>query len=168
MAHSGSCSIIDTGGLESLQTQFSLLFLEPLETGLTAVTNEKKMNLLYWSPLHKALLTGNVEVPHSDWQKQREAEVVAQLLPSAECYGVTLGQLALAWLLKVPGGTIPLVGTVNVAHIEEAAAVDIVLERDDWYEMVVIARGPPMPWANRSIYISKSDDKSTFQIREKR
>ena len=59
----------------------------------------------------------------------------------------TPGQLALAWLLKVPGGTIPLVGTANPAHIEEAvAAIDITLARDDWYEMMVIARGRPMPW----------------------
>ena len=75
---------------------------------------------------------------------------MAQLRPFAERYGVTLGQLALAWLLKVPGGTIPLVGTANAAHIAEAAAaVDIVLERDDWYEMMVIARGRPMPWGQR-------------------
>ena len=31
--------------LESLQTQFSLLHLEPLETGLTSVCLEKKMNV---------------------------------------------------------------------------------------------------------------------------
>ncbi len=136
--------------LESLQTQFSLLFLEPLETGLAAVAHEKKMNLLCWSPLHQAVLTGKKGVPHSDWQKQRDIGVVAQLSPFAEQYGVTIGQLALAWLLQVPGGTIPLVGTANAAHIEEAvAAVDITLERDDWYEMMVIARGRPMPWGQR-------------------
>lgn len=136
--------------LESLQTQFSLLFLEPLESGLAAVTHEKKMNLLCWSPLHKAVLTGKTGLPHDDWQKQREAGIVAQLMPFAERYGVTPGQLALAWLLQVPGGTIPLVGTANVTHIEEAAAaVELTLERDDWYEMMVIARGRPMPWGQR-------------------
>ncbi|MCB0132729.1 MAG: aldo/keto reductase [Caldilineaceae bacterium] len=136
--------------LESLQTQFSLLFLEPFETGLAAVANEKKMNLLCWSPLHQAVLTGKKSLPHGDWQKQREAGAVAQLRPFADQYGVTLGQLALAWLMQVPGGTIPLVGTANPAHIEEAvAAVDIKLERDDWYEMMVIGRGRPMPWGQR-------------------
>ena len=136
--------------LESLQTQFSLLFLEPLERGLAAVCQEKKMNMLCWSPLHQAVLTGKVGLPHSDWQKQREAGVVAQLLPFAERYGLSLGQLALAWLLQLPGGVIPLVGTANAAHIEEAAAaVDVTLERDDWYELMVIARGRPMPWGQR-------------------
>ena len=75
--------------LESLQTQFSLLFLEPYETGLAAVANEKKMNLLCWSPLHQAVLTGKITAPHSDWQKQREAGVVAQLRPFTEQYGIT-------------------------------------------------------------------------------
>ncbi|MFA6112010.1 MAG: aldo/keto reductase, partial [Candidatus Latescibacterota bacterium] len=38
--------------LESLQTQFSLLHLEPLETGLSALCLERRMSLLCWSPLH--------------------------------------------------------------------------------------------------------------------
>ncbi|MEZ4834547.1 MAG: aldo/keto reductase [Caldilineaceae bacterium] len=133
--------------VESLQTQFSLLHLEPLETGLTAVCHEKKMSTLCWSPLHKAVLTGRSTGSHSDWRAQREDGVVAQLRPFAERYGVTLGQLALAWLMQLPGGVIPLVGTANADHIAEAvAAADIKLERDDWYEIMVIARGRPMPW----------------------
>ena len=136
--------------LESLQTQFSLLFLEPLESGLAPVCQEKKMNMLCWSPLHQAVLTGKVGLPHSDWQKQREVGVVAQLAHFAERYNVTLSQLALAWLMQLPGGVIPLVGTANAAHIEEAAAaVGLTLDRDDWYEMMVIARGRPMPWGQR-------------------
>ena len=108
------------------------------------------MNILCWSPLHQAVLTGKKSLPHSDWQKQREAGVVAQLLPLAQRYGVTPGQLALAWLMQMPGGVIPLVGTASAAHIEEAAAsVDITLERDDWYELMVIGRGRPMPWGQR-------------------
>lgn len=133
--------------LETLQTQFSLLHLEPLETGLYAVCQEKQMNMLCWSPLHKAVLTGNKALEHSDWRAQREAGVVAQLRPFAEQYGVTLGQLSLAWLMQQPGGIIPLVGTANAVHIAEAAAaVDLTLARDDWYELLVIARGRPMPW----------------------
>jgi aryl-alcohol dehydrogenase-like predicted oxidoreductase len=133
--------------IESLQTQFSLLHLEPLETGLMAVCLEKKMNILCWSPLHKAVLTGRQTGDHADWRQQREDGVVAQLRPFAERYGVTLGQLALAWLMQLPGGVIPLVGTANPDHVDEAvAATEIQIERDDWYEMMVIARGRPMPW----------------------
>jgi aryl-alcohol dehydrogenase-like predicted oxidoreductase len=136
--------------IETLQTQFSLLHLEPLETGLAALCLEKRMNMLCWSPLHKAVLTGHSALAHSDWQQQREAGVVAHLQPFAQAYGVTSGQLALAWLMQLPGGVIPLVGTANAGHIAEAAAaVDCVLERDDWYEILVIARGRAMPWGQR-------------------
>lgn len=133
--------------VESLQTQFSLLHLEPLETGLASVCLEKQMSVLCWSPLHKAVLTGQRSLAHDDWRKQREVGVVAQLRSFAEEYGVTLGQLALAWLMQLPGGVIPLVGTANPDHIAEAAeATELTLERDDWYELMVIARGRPMPW----------------------
>ncbi|MBN1401681.1 MAG: aldo/keto reductase [Anaerolineae bacterium] len=133
--------------LESLQTQFSLLHIEPLETGLAAVCQEKRMSILCWSPQHRGILTGTRPLPHGDWQRQREAGIVAQLRPFAQQYGVTLAQLSLAWLMQQPGGVIPLVGTANAAHIAEAAlASEITLERDDWYELTVIARGRPMPW----------------------
>ena len=136
--------------IESLQTRFSLLHLEPLETGLAAVCLEKRMNILCWSPLSRGVLTGTRALPHSDWQQQREAGVVAQLEPFAKQYGVTLGQLSLGWLMQLPGGVIPLVGTANPDHIAEAvSAIDVTLDRDDWYELLVIARGRPMPWGQR-------------------
>lgn len=136
--------------LESLQTQFSLLHLEPLETGLAAVCLEKRMNILCWSPLHKAVLTGGPSYTHDDWQQQREVGAVSQLQHMAQEYNVSLTQLALAWLMQLPGGVIPLVGTANPDHIAEAAAaVDLHLDRDDWYECMVIGRGRPMPWGQR-------------------
>lgn len=136
--------------VDSLQTQFSLMFLEPLETGLAAVCQEKQMSVLCWSPLHKAALTGKSAFSHDNWQAQREAGIVAQLRPFAEQYDISLTQLALAWLMQLPGGVIPLVGTANPDHIAEAAAAsEITFARDDWYEMMVIARGRPMPWGQR-------------------
>jgi aryl-alcohol dehydrogenase-like predicted oxidoreductase len=136
--------------LETLQTRFSLLHLEPLETGLASVCLEKQMSILCWSPHNRGVLTGTRPLPHSDWQQQREEGILAQLRPFAEEYGVTLGQLSLGWLMQLPGGVIPLVGTANPDHIAEAvAALDVKLDRDDWYELMVIARGRPMPWGQR-------------------
>jgi aryl-alcohol dehydrogenase-like predicted oxidoreductase len=136
--------------IESLQTRFSLLHLEPLESGLSAVCLEKKMHILAYSPLHRGVLAGGRSLEHSDWQQQREAGVVAQIQSFGEQYGLTTGQLSLAWLMQLPGGVIPLVGTANPAHIAEAVvAVGKKLERDDWYELMVIGRGRPMPWYQR-------------------
>ena len=142
--------------IESLQTQFSLLHLEPLETGLSAVCWEQQMSILCWSPLQRGALTGMRTFDHGDWQQQREAGVVAQVETMAQALGVTAGQLSLAWLMQLPGGVIPLVGTANADHITEAIqAADISLARDDWYELMVIGRGRPMPWGQRPFTYTK-------------
>lgn len=141
--------------VESLQTQFSLLHLEPLETGLTSVCLEKRMNILCWSPLHRGVLTGTKPPTHSDWQEQREQGVITQVAEFAKNYDLTPAQLSLAWLTQLPGGVIPLLGSANPDHVEEATkAAGVRLERDDWYELLVIARGRPMPWGQRPyVYI---------------
>lgn len=142
--------------LESLQTQFSLLHLEPIETGLLATCQEQKMNVLCWSPNHGGRLAGKGQFAHSDWQAQREQGVVAQVAHFANQYGWTLGQVALAWLMQLPGGVIPLLGTANPDHVVEAVeAVGKRLDRDDWYELMVIARGRPMPWGQRPYVYTK-------------
>jgi aryl-alcohol dehydrogenase-like predicted oxidoreductase len=142
--------------IESLQTQFSLLHLEPLETGLSAVCCEQQMSILCWSPLQRGALTGMRTFDHGDWQQQREAGVVAQVEPMAQALGVTAGQLSLAWLMQLPGGVIPLVGTANADHITEAIQAAVIsLARDDWYELMVIWRGRPMPWGQRPFTYTK-------------
>jgi predicted oxidoreductase len=68
----------------------------------------------------------------------------------ANALGVTSGQLALAWLMQLPGGVIPLVGTADANHMTEAIqASQITINRDDSYELMVIGRGRPMPWQQR-------------------
>jgi aryl-alcohol dehydrogenase-like predicted oxidoreductase len=142
--------------LESLQTQFSLLHIEPLETGLQQVCLEKQMTILAFWSLHQGVLTGQKELAHDDWQVQREQGIVGQMQSFAADYGLNLGQLALSWLVQLPGGVIPLVGTTRAEHIEEAArAAEIELSRDDWYELLVIARGRPMPWYQRPYFYPK-------------
>jgi len=141
--------------LESLQTQFSLLHLEPIETGLTAVCQEKQMNVLCWSPNHRGVLAGAKASGHDDWRAQREQGVVTQMSAFASEAGVTTSQMALAWLMHLPG-VIPLVGTANADHLSEAAAaVDVQIDRDDWYELMVIGRGRPMPWGQGSYVYTK-------------
>jgi aryl-alcohol dehydrogenase-like predicted oxidoreductase len=141
--------------LETLQTQFSLLHLEPLETGLTAVCLEKKMNVLCWSPNHRGILAGK-SASHDDWQAQREQGVASQVDAFAQRYGWSMSQVALAWLMQLPGAVIPLVGTANPDHIADAAAaVGKHLDRDDWYELMVIGRGRPMPWGQRPYIYTK-------------
>ena len=144
------------GRAESLQLPLSLLHLEVIENGLTALCHEMKMSVLAYSPLHRGVLTAKKARSHSDWQEQREQGVVAQVAEMAERYGATPGQISLAWMMQMPGGVFPLVGTANPDHIAEAAgAADITLDRDDWYELMTIARGRPMPWYQAPFFYPK-------------
>jgi predicted oxidoreductase len=55
-------------------------------------------------------------------------------------------QLALAWLQHLPGPVVPVVGSLNRKHLEDAfAASRVRLPRDLWYQLMVIGRGRPIP-----------------------
>ncbi len=57
-------------------------------------------------------------------------------------YNATYSQLALAWLLHHPSQIFPIIGTTQPDRITEAAkAVDISLEKQDWFEMLKWSTG---------------------------
>jgi predicted oxidoreductase len=61
-------------------------------------------------------------------------------------HGVNRTVIALAWLLKHPSGIIPIVGTTDPGRIREAVRADeIDLSREDWYRLLVAARGEKLP-----------------------
>jgi len=54
--------------------------------------------------------------------------------------------IALAWLMKHPAGIVPIVGSTNPVSIREACkAAEIDLSREDWYRLLEVARGEPLP-----------------------
>jgi aryl-alcohol dehydrogenase-like predicted oxidoreductase len=131
--------------LDSLQVEFNILHHDPLENGQHSICMETDMRLLCWSPVAKGLLTDAVRHVHDERRQRREGQR-AQIAAMAQELGVSTTQAALAWLLHLPGGIVPLVGTKNPDHIEEAVkALDVKLPRDVWYELLVIGRGQPMP-----------------------
>ncbi len=133
--------------VQSLQTRFSLLHVEPLEGPLLAFCQAETMAMLCYSPLGAGVLSGQKPLPHSDWRGQIAEGVVRQLETIAREAGCSLPAMSLAWLMSLPGGVIPIVGTANPAHIDEAvAACDVTLQRHQWYECLVIARGRPIPY----------------------
>jgi predicted oxidoreductase len=63
-----------------------------------------------------------------------------------EKYKATETQLALAWLLAHPANMFPVIGTTRPERIMESAkAIDIHLDRQDWFEMLKIASGRDVP-----------------------
>ncbi len=46
--------------------------------------------------------------------------------------GISMAQLAMAWVLQLPGVTSPIVGASKLAHVEDAiAAVEVKLTADE-------------------------------------
>ena len=64
----------------------------------------------------------------------------------ANKYGVTIGDLFLAWLMQHPAAIIPVIGTMNPERVATASRMaDMDLEREDWFALLEKARGFRVP-----------------------
>jgi len=107
---------------------------------------ERDMAPLAWSPLGGGWLGDGGKVDPKDPKASRRLFLLEQMDTMAAKLGVSRTVLALAWLLKHPSKIVPIVGTVNPDRIREAtAAADLDLNREDWYRLLVAARGEPLP-----------------------
>ena len=108
------------------QLEVSLNKLDVLYDGTLDVMLKHKASPMAWSPLGGGkLMTAS-----------------SLLWPKKDKYKATETQLSLAWLLKHPSGIFPVIGTTQPERIVESAkAVEIDLERQDWFEMLKIASG---------------------------
>ena len=64
----------------------------------------------------------------------------------ADEFSVTSQAIALAWLLQHPAGILPVVGTTKAENLEAAhAALNIKLDRQQWYTIYQAATGTRLP-----------------------
>jgi aryl-alcohol dehydrogenase-like predicted oxidoreductase len=128
-----------------LQTEYSV-FERHVEADVLPAIRELGIGFVPYSPLGRGFLTGEVrpaaEYPANDmrswddrWQPgnfERNLEAVERLTTLAAGNGITVGQLALAWLLAQGGDIVPIPGTRSPARVREnAAAADVVLAPED-------------------------------------
>lgn len=128
------------------QIEISLLQLGPLADGTLEQCQSAKITPLAWSPLGGGLLAdGAVDILDAQKSYQPKA-VVTALDEMADGRGTTRSALALAWLLRHPAGIVPIIGSTDPARIRAAvAATDIELTREEWYRLLTVARGVPLP-----------------------
>jgi aryl-alcohol dehydrogenase-like predicted oxidoreductase len=124
-----------------LQTEYSV-FERAVEESILPVLEELGIGFVAYSPLGRGFLTGDVkpggEYPDDDmrshdprWQGddfERNAAAVAELKDVAAAKEITVGQLALAWLLAQKDYVVPIPGTRRAGRLEEnvgAAAVEL-------------------------------------------
>jgi len=128
-------------GLErfvSSQPQYSILWRAP-ERGVFPFCAANGISQIVWSPLAQGVLTGKYRPgasppPDSRATDERQnvsmrrffgpetLEAVQQLRPIADGLGVTLAQLALAWVLREPNVASAIVGASRPEQVAENAA----------------------------------------------
>ncbi|MBO9397599.1 aldo/keto reductase [Shimia sp. R9_2] len=128
--------------LVASQPEFSPLAIDPLEDGTLDIAQELNLAVMAWSPLGGGRLTA----AHQPEAGTQEARVLTVLEGIATRESVGVDHVALAWVLAHPSNLIALIGTQNVARIKDSAKVfDVRLSRQDWYDVLVAARGKAMP-----------------------
>jgi predicted oxidoreductase len=113
------------------QVEISLTHHAPLFDGSLDVLMKHGVSPMAWSPLGGGKLI---------------KEGSQELFNKAPKYGATQTQLTLAWLLRHPSTIFPVIGTTKAERITEASkAVDINLDVQDWFEMLLVVQGKEMP-----------------------
>jgi predicted oxidoreductase len=128
------------------QVEISLARLACFEDGTLDQCLAEGVTPMAWSPLAGGKLgDGPRKVLPS--QEAYRTESVNRLLDElAASSQSTRVALALAWLMTHPAGIVPVVGSTDAGRIREAAQADtIALTREDWYRLLVAARGEFLP-----------------------
>ena len=136
------------GRIESLQPPYSL-FWRHVETDAMPYCIENDITILAYSPMAQGLLTGKFAKDH-EFEKgdhrarnrlfkpenfQRVQEALEKLRPLAEEKQISLGQLALAWVISHTG-TCAIAGARNAEQAaQNAAAAKISLSDDEMARM---------------------------------
>jgi aryl-alcohol dehydrogenase-like predicted oxidoreductase len=129
----------------SSQPQYSILYRAP-EREVISLCRENGISQIVWSPLAQGALTGKYKPGEEPPAGTRAAshqmgwsmdsfrdddvlEAVQQLVPIAEGLGITMAQLALAWVLREENVASAIAGASRPEQVEEnAAASGIELE----------------------------------------
>jgi aryl-alcohol dehydrogenase-like predicted oxidoreductase len=132
----------------SMQNHYNLIYREE-EREMNAYCTRTGVALTPWSPLARGILTGaykgGFEKGSTDRSKggdrvrteslyrgEMDFQIAARVVETAEKYGRTPAQIALAWLLSRPGVVAPVVGVSKITQLEQLTdATEIVLDAAD-------------------------------------
>lgn len=116
------------------------------------VTNQIEISLTQHQPLFDGSLDNLMRhrVAPMAWSPLGGGRLVQEpsefLLTKAAQYQASPTQLLLAWLLRLPSRVFPVIGTTNADRIQDAAAaVNIKLDTQDWFDMLRFVRSKPVP-----------------------
>ncbi|MGA9286549.1 MAG: aldo/keto reductase family protein [Solirubrobacteraceae bacterium] len=133
-----SLALPDMARWVSSQPQYSILWRSP-ETEVIPLCERENISQIVWSPLAQGVLTGKYrpgEQPPEDSRASSESmsgfmdrlmqdpvlEAVQRLRPIAEGIGLTMAQMALAWVLRQPNVASAIVGASRPEQVRANAS----------------------------------------------
>ncbi len=142
-------AIADVARFVSSQPQYSMLWRTP-EKDVIPTCEKRGVSQIVWSPLAQGVLTGKYlpgRPPPAgsratsdkmggflgdDWMNAEVLSAVQGLRPIAERRGLSMAQLALTWVLRVPNVASAIIGASRPEQVEEnAKASGVVLTGED-------------------------------------
>jgi predicted oxidoreductase len=127
------------------QVEISLMQRAPFTDGTLDQCLIEHITPLAWSPLAGGLLGDGAKRLLKGQEGYRVEPTVATLEAIAKAHGTTRMVIALAWLLQHSSKIVPIVGSANPERIREAVrATEIELTREEWYRLLLAARGEPL------------------------
>ena len=128
------------------QVEISLAKLDAFTDGTLDQCLIERITPMAWSPLAAGLIGGGATRLLPSQKPYRPEQFLPALEAIAAARGVGRTVVALAWLLKHPAKIHPIIGTTNPDRIREATqAAGLDLTREEWYRLLVAARGEPVP-----------------------
>lgn len=142
---------------ESLQAYYTVASRD-LERELVPMLASEGVGLMVWSPLAGGLLSGKYGRDHTDAEagsrriafdfppvdKPRAYDCIDVMRPIAKAHGVSIAQIALAWLLHQPQVTSVIVGAKRPEQLaDNIGATEVKLTSDELAQIGKVSQLPP-------------------------
>ena len=128
------------------QIEISLVAWHAMNDGRLDQCLTHRMTPMAWSPLAKGLLGDGTKPEFEESDSDSNDHLISILDKIAQERSTSRSSIALAWLLRHPSGIMPVIGSTNPERIKQAAkSVDIILSRDEWYQLTEAAIGNRLP-----------------------
>jgi predicted oxidoreductase len=129
--------------LAAVQNELSPLEIAGLSDGTLDAAMRAGAAVIAWSPLGQGRLGAGAGAVAGDARTDR---VIAALDAVAQRAGTPRAAVAYAWVMAHPARPIPLIGSQDPGRIRAARqAYAVHLTREEWYRILVAARGARLP-----------------------
>src|SRR5438045_576612 len=128
------------------QVEISLAKLDAFTDGTLDQCLIERITPMAWSPLAAGLLGAGAKRLLPAQESYRPEKFLPALDAVAKARGASRPAGAAGGLLKHPSHSPPANGSTTPERIRQAAtAVDLRLTREEWYRLLIAARGEPLP-----------------------